>query len=196
MLSLLSSLPSLLFLFSVPCLFMTSYVCFPLLLPKLLGLIRIKAARNDHGDNEERDERTYVVREEELQRERMPSHVALILDGNRRWAKRAGLLTSQGHEAGAKRLTEIAELCFEMGIHTVSAFAFSTENWGRDKVEVNCLMSLLQHYLSSNINDFQRKEIRISVIGNKTKIPKSLIQVINEIEEATKATRISISSWQ
>jgi len=64
----------------------------------------------------------------------MPRHVAFILDGNRRWAKRAGLTTSQGHEAGAKRLIDIAELCFELGVHTVSAFAFSTENWGRDKV--------------------------------------------------------------
>lgn len=79
-----------------------------------------------------------MVGEEEsptgLRKELMPRHVAVIMDGNRRWAKQAGLLTSQGHEAGAKRLIEFAELCFKMGIDTVSAFAFSTENWGRDKV--------------------------------------------------------------
>ncbi|CAD5319294.1 unnamed protein product [Arabidopsis thaliana] len=163
MLSLLSSdssLLSLLFLFLIPCLFITSYIGFPVFLLKLIGLIKIKAAR----DNEKRDEGTYVVREDGLQRELMPRHVAFILDGNRRWAKRAGLTTSQGHEAGAKRLIDIADLCFELGVHTVSAFAFSTENWGRDKVS----------------------EVRVSVIGNKTKIPESLLKEIHEIEEATK----------
>ncbi|CAL9233628.1 unnamed protein product [Arabidopsis halleri] len=175
MLSLLSSessLSSFLFLFLIPCLF-------------IIGLIKIKAARDD-GDNKKRDEGTFVVREEELQRELMPRHVAFILDGNRRWAKRAGLTTQQGHEAGAKRLVEIAELCFELGIHTVSAFVFSTENWRRDKIEVDNLMSLIQHYRKSDIEFFHRSEIRVSVIGNKTKIDESLLQENHEIEEATK----------
>jgi ditrans,polycis-polyprenyl diphosphate synthase len=124
---------------------------------------------------------------EELQRELMPRHVAVIMDGNRRWAKRAGLLTSQGHEAGAKRLIEFSELCFKLGIHTVSAFAFSTENWGRHKIEVKCLMSLIQHYLKSKIQYFQREETRVSVIGNLTKIPESLLRTVQEIEEATRS---------
>nr|AAC23755.1 hypothetical protein [Arabidopsis thaliana] len=102
------------------------------------------------------DEATCVVREEELQRELMPRHVSFILDGNRRWAKRDGLTTAQGHEAGTKRIIEIAE----------------------------------------RIGEETRKEVRVSVIGNKTKIPESLLKEIHEIEEATKATRISISSWQ
>ncbi|KAG7637173.1 Decaprenyl diphosphate synthase-like [Arabidopsis thaliana x Arabidopsis arenosa] len=161
----------------------TRYIGFPVFLLKLIGLIKIKAAR----DNEKRDEGTYVVREDGLQRELMPRHVAFILDGNRRWAKRAGLTTSQGHEAGAKRLIDIAELCFELGVHTVSAFAFSTENWGRDKIEIDNLMSLIQHYRNkSNIKFFHRSEVRVSVIGNKTKIPESLLKEIHEIEEATK----------
>ncbi|VYS53266.1 unnamed protein product [Arabidopsis thaliana] len=185
MLSLLSTLVALPFLFLIPCLFITSYICFPVFLTKLLGLIKFKAARDD-DDNEKRDEATCVVREEELQRELMPRHVSFILDGNRRWAKRDGLTTAQGHEAGTKRIIEIAEVCFELGIHTVSAFAFSTENWGRDKFEVKCLMSLFNHYLKSNIQYFQRKEVRVSVIGNKTKIPESLLKEIHEIEEATK----------
>ncbi|KAG7606579.1 Decaprenyl diphosphate synthase-like superfamily [Arabidopsis thaliana x Arabidopsis arenosa] len=117
----------------------------------------------------------------------MPRHVAVIMDGNRRWAKRAGLLTSQGHEAGAKRLIEFSEFCFKLGIHTVSAFAFSTENWGRHKIEVKCLMSLIQHYLKSKIQYFQREETRVSVIGNLTKIPESLLRTVQEIEEATRS---------
>ncbi|KAG7571888.1 Decaprenyl diphosphate synthase-like superfamily [Arabidopsis suecica] len=185
MLSLLSSLVSLLFLFLIPCLFITSYIWFPVFLPKLLGLIKFKAARDDH-DNEKRDEGTCVVREEELQRELMPRHVAFILDGNRRWAKQHGLLTEQGHQAGAIRFIEIAELCFELGIHTVSAFAFSTGNWGRDEDEVKWLMSLFQHQLKSNIQYFHRNEIRVSVIGNQTNIPEPILQRIHEIEETTK----------
>ncbi|KAL1193128.1 Dehydrodolichyl diphosphate synthase 3 [Cardamine amara subsp. amara] len=184
MLSLLSSLLCLFFLFLISCFFITSHFCFPLSLPKLLGFIKITASRDD--DNK-RDKGTYVDGEDELQREMMPRHVAVIMDGNRRWAKQAGLLTSQGHEAGAKRLIEFSELCFKLGIHTVSAFAFSTENWGRHKIEVKCLMSLIQHYLKSKIKYFQREETRVSVIGNLTKIPESLLRTIQEIEEATKS---------
>ncbi|XP_010443628.1 PREDICTED: dehydrodolichyl diphosphate synthase 3 [Camelina sativa] len=186
MLSLLSSLLSLLFVFLISFFIITSHFSFPLSLLKLLGFIKFTASRDD-DDNYKRDEGTYVVGEEELQRELMPRHVAVIMDGNRRWAKREGLLTSQGHEAGAKRLIEFSELCFKLGIHTVSAFAFSTENWGRHKIEVKCLMSLIQHYLKSKIQYFQREETRVSIIGNLTKIPESLRQTIHEIEEATKS---------
>ncbi|XP_010454255.1 PREDICTED: dehydrodolichyl diphosphate synthase 3-like [Camelina sativa] len=186
MLSLLSSLLSLLFVFLISCCIITNHFSFrPLSLLKLLGVIKFTASRDD-DDHYKRDEGTYVVGEEELQRELMPRHVAVIMDGNRRWAKREGLLTSQGHEAGAKRLIEFSELCFKLGIHTVSAFAFSTENWGRHKIEVKCLMSLIQHYLKSKIQYFQREETRVSIIGNLTKIPESLRQTIHEIEEATK----------
>ncbi|KAL0875588.1 hypothetical protein Bca101_025293 [Brassica carinata] len=112
------------------------------------------------------DEGTYVVGEEEtptgLLRELMPRHVAVIMDGNRRWAERAGLLTSQGHEAGAERLLEFAELCFKLGIETVSAFAFSTENWGRHKIP----------------------QVKDPIFP---KIPESLLGTIKETEEATKS---------
>ncbi|CAA7032292.1 unnamed protein product [Microthlaspi erraticum] len=115
----------------------------------------------------------------------MPRHVAMIMDGNRRWAKQAGLLTSQGHKAGADRLLDFSAQCFKLGIHTVSGFAFSTENWGRSKIEVMFFMSLIQHYLKSKIKYFQREETRVSVIGSLTKIPESLLRTIQEIEEAT-----------
>ncbi|KAF8049037.1 hypothetical protein N665_2318s0003 [Sinapis alba] len=147
-------------------------------------------AKKSMKDEKEIDEVTYVVGEEEtptgLLRELMPRHVAVIMDGNRRWAERAGLLTSQGHEAGAERLIEFAEVCFKLGIETVSAFAFSTENWGRHKIEVNCLMSLFQQYLKSKTQFFQSEQIRVSVIGNLEKIPESLSATIKETEEATK----------
>ncbi|KAL1193129.1 Dehydrodolichyl diphosphate synthase 4 [Cardamine amara subsp. amara] len=168
-------------------------LCFLLSLLSLLLLPCLRPcfhAKKSLKDEKEIDERTYVVGEEEpptgLRRDLMPRHVAVIMDGNRRWAKQAGLLTSQGHEAGAKRLIELLELCFKLGINTVSAFAFSTENWGRHKIEVNCLMSLMQHYLESKTQYFQREETRVSVIGNLTKIPESLLHKIHKIEKATK----------
>ncbi|ESQ42497.1 hypothetical protein EUTSA_v10014272mg [Eutrema salsugineum] len=166
-------------------------ICFPLPVLKILRFIKPPACQDDDHNEKRSDEGIYVVGEEEqptgLRRELMPRHVAVIMDGNRRWAKQAGLMTAQGHEAGAKRLIEFTELCFKLGIHTVSAFAFSTENWGRHKIEVKGLMSLIQHYLSSKIQYFQREETRVSVIGNLTKIPESLLQTIHEIEEATKS---------
>ncbi|BAA97347.1 undecaprenyl pyrophosphate synthetase-like [Arabidopsis thaliana] len=110
----------------------------------------------------------------------MPRHVAVIMDGNRRWAKQTGLLTSQGYEAGAKRLLEFADLCFKLGINTVSAFAFSTENWGRHKS-----FSIAQ-FVTNNLVCFS-KEIRVSVIGNLAKIPESLLRTVHELEEATKS---------
>ncbi|ANM70526.1 Undecaprenyl pyrophosphate synthetase family protein [Arabidopsis thaliana] len=173
MLSMLWFLLSLLSLLLLPCL----RPCFP--------------AKGSLKNKKKIDKGTYVVGEEEtpkeLQRELMPRHVAVIMDGNRRWAKQTGLLTSQGYEAGAKRLLEFADLCFKLGINTVSAFAFSTENWGRHKIEVKCLMYLFQRYLKSKIQFFQSKEIRVSVIGNLAKIPESLLRTVHELEEATKS---------
>ncbi|XP_018468959.2 dehydrodolichyl diphosphate synthase 4-like [Raphanus sativus] len=149
------------------------------------------SAKKTMKDEKDIDEGAYVVGEEEtptgLLRELMPRHVSLLMDGSYRWAQQAGLLMSQGHDAGAKRLTECAVLCFKLGIETVSAFAFSTENWGRDKIEVESLMSLFQRYLKSNIQFFQSEEIRLSVIGNLVKVPESLLGAIKETEEATKS---------
>ncbi|CAA7032291.1 unnamed protein product [Microthlaspi erraticum] len=177
-----SLIRSLLFrLFLIPCLFIANLICFPFSLTKLLRFIRITASHDD-ADNEKREEELQTG----LQRELMPRHVAVIMDGNRRWAERAGMMTSQGHKAGAKRLKEIAELCFGLGIHTVSAFAFSTENWGRNKIEVKCIMSLIQYQLKSKINYLHREEIRVSVIGDLTKFSESLLRTIHELEEATK----------
>ncbi|CAA7032286.1 unnamed protein product [Microthlaspi erraticum] len=106
----------------------------------------------------------------------MPNHVAIILDGNRRWASKRGLGVSDGHEAGGRRLVENVG---HKGINTVSIFAFSTENWARPKDEVDYLMSLFER-------NFKYK-VKISVIGNRARIPESLLGLIREAEEATKS---------
>ncbi|CDY62970.1 BnaC09g53770D [Brassica napus] len=117
----------------------------------------------------------------------LPKHVAIILDGNRRWAKKRGLGTSKGHKAGARKLMENVKDCFSMGINTVSLFAFSTENWARPEDEVNGLMFMFEEYLRSERHVFRREKMKISFIGNRTKIPQSLLGLIRETEEATKS---------
>ncbi|KAB2065522.1 hypothetical protein ES319_A09G094800v1 [Gossypium barbadense] len=122
----------------------------------------------------------------ELSRELMPKHVAVIMDGNGRWARQRGLATSAGHEAGVKALRELVELCCQWGIQVLTVFAFSYENWIRPKVEVDFLMSLFERALKSEVESFSRGGIRISVIGDSTKLPTSLQKLINEVEETTK----------
>lgn len=115
------------------------------------------------------------------------------MDGNRRWAKRAGLLTSQGHEAGAKRLIEFSELCFKLGIHTVSAFAFSTENWGRHKVWYFRLCSLHSHSTLDSNDLLVLIRLRLSawcLWSNITSSPRS------NISKGIKYNSIELFCWQ
>lgn len=121
-----------------------------------------------------------------LRRELMPKHVAVIMDGNGRWAKQRGLPTSAGHEAGVQSLREMVELCCQWGIQVLTVFAFSSENWIRPKVEVDFLLSLFERALKSELESFARGGIRISVIGDSSKLPSSLLKLINDVEETTK----------
>ncbi|KAM5583261.1 dehydrodolichyl diphosphate synthase 2 [Rosa sericea] len=131
------------------------------------------------------------VREEEelpagLRREAMPRHVAVIMDGNVRWARRRGLPSGSGHEAGARALRELVDLSRKWGIRVLTVFAFSCDNWVRPKMEVDFLMSLFEGVIKSEINNLAREGIRISVIGDSSKLPDSLQKLIREAEEKTK----------
>ncbi|VVB11945.1 unnamed protein product [Arabis nemorensis] len=117
----------------------------------------------------------------------MPNHVAIILDGNRRWAKKRGLGALDGHESGGRRVIELAMDFFATGINIVSLFAFSTENWGRPEDEVNYLMAMFEKNFKAEISSFQRYKVKISVIGSRVNIPESLLHSIQEAEEATKS---------
>ncbi|XP_010520210.1 PREDICTED: dehydrodolichyl diphosphate synthase 2 [Tarenaya hassleriana] len=121
-----------------------------------------------------------------LQSELMPKHVAVIMDGNGRWAKNRGLPASAGHQAGVNALRELVEICGRWGIQVLTVFAFSTDNWIRPKIEVNFLLSLFERSLKSELKTLAENNIRISIIGDTSKLPKSLLQVINEVEESTK----------
>ena len=86
---------------------------------------------------------------EELDKENLPKHIAIVLDGNRRWAKANGLTTKEGHVAGAKNLERIAKFCHDIGIKHLTVYCFSTENWKRSKEEIDALMLIFSGYLNS-----------------------------------------------
>ncbi|KAF8096348.1 hypothetical protein N665_0311s0002 [Sinapis alba] len=153
--------------------------CFPLSFKNTHRLI--KSGASQYHEKDESNE----IREKGNQGT-MPKHVAIILDGNTRWANRQGLRISEGHEAGARKALEMTMDFFSLGINTVSLFAFSTENWRRPEDEVNYLMAIFEKNFKTEIPHFQRHKIKVSVIGNPVNIPSSLLDAIHEAEEATK----------
>lgn len=114
-------------------------------------------------------------------------HLAIIMDGNRRWAKRRGLPTLAGHRRGYDVVMNMGDWCLDRGIEILTVFAFSTENWNRSKKEVSYLMGLLSLALTKEIDSLHRKNIRVSVIGRLHELPKKLQQHIAEAMELTKS---------
>lgn len=116
----------------------------------------------------------------------IPAHIAIIMDGNRRWARKRGLPTNIGHSQGAKALEKIAIACQELGVKFLTVFAFSTENWNRSTDEVNYLMKLLAENISSFDKRFKNDDVRIRLVGDINGLPEELQTGIREIEERTK----------
>ena len=116
--------------------------------------------------------------------EKVPNHVAIILDGNGRWATKRGLKRSLGHKAGFENLKKLSKYIFKKGIKVLSVFAFSTENFKRDKEEVDYLMDLLVNKFKSLIN--KKDNVKIIFSGNRDNLREDVISAINEIEEMTK----------
>lgn len=116
----------------------------------------------------------------------MPKHIAIIMDGNRRWAKEKGLDTKLGHKAGAETLEKIASYANEIGLKYLTVYAFSTENWKRTKEEVGALMVLLEHYLDKFLKRESLRNIKIRVLGDIENLDKSLKDSINRIVEKSK----------
>ncbi|KAL5814767.1 hypothetical protein ACOSQ4_025408 [Xanthoceras sorbifolium] len=123
---------------------------------------------------------------ETLQRELMPKHVAVIMDGNVRWARQRGMPSGAGHEAGVRSLRQLVEVCCRWGIKVLTVFAFSYDNWIRPQVEIEFLMSLFERVIKSEIEIFKREGIRVSVIGDSSKLPESLQKLVHDAEESTK----------
>ncbi|WP_321312841.1 di-trans,poly-cis-decaprenylcistransferase [Halarcobacter sp.] len=117
---------------------------------------------------------------------RNPEHIAIIMDGNGRWAKERGLKRTAGHEEGAKTVREITKYCAKLGIKYLTLYAFSTENWSRPKLEVEYLMKLLDKYLKSELSTYLENGIKFKSIGDISKFSKSLQKTILDVEEKTK----------
>lgn len=122
----------------------------------------------------------------DIDKELMPQHIAIIMDGNRRWAKEKGIDTKLGHKAGAETLEKIAAFGNEIGLKYLTVYAFSTENWKRTKEEIGALMLLLQNYLDKFLNRESLRNIRIRVMGNINELDKGLKDSINRLVEKSK----------
>lgn len=116
----------------------------------------------------------------------VPQHVAIILDGNGRWAKSKGMPRNYGHVQGSKNVEIICEEAYKMGINYLTVYAFSTENWNRPKEEVSALMTLLRDYLKTCIKTAHKNNMCVRIIGDKTGLPEDVRKAVNELEEATK----------
>lgn len=113
----------------------------------------------------------------------IPRHVAIILDGNGRWAKKRFLPRNAGHAAGSKNVEKICKAAWEMGIEYVTMYAFSTENWSRPKGEVDALMKLLHQYLSDCLKTSKKNNMQVRVIGDISRLEPNLQERIRELEE-------------
>ena len=116
---------------------------------------------------------------------KIPSHLAIIMDGNGRWAKERGLNRTAGHEEGAKTVRKITSYCSSLGIKYLTLYAFSTENWERPKLEVEFLMKLLEKHLKKELDVYLKNNIRFEVIGDLSKFSKKLQEIIKDTQLAT-----------
>ena len=123
---------------------------------------------------------------EEIDFNRLPEHIAIIMDGNRRWAQKKGVSKNIGHREGANCLKKIASYCNDIGIKVLTVYAFSTENWKRTKEEVDGLMSLLKEYLSKAEEELGPKNVKIRVVGDLEGLPLELQNEIARVEELTR----------
>lgn len=115
----------------------------------------------------------------------LPVHLAIIMDGNGRWARKRGLSRSVGHREGSKTLKRLVLFCSEIGIKHLTVFAFSTENWKRPKKEVNTLMSLMHEYLKNADRELKGKDVRIRVFGDLRQLPDDIQKQITKVCKST-----------
>jgi undecaprenyl diphosphate synthase len=129
-----------------------------------------------------------MAAKEEINTSKLPSHIAVIMDGNGRWAKAQGKLRTFGHENGVKAVRDTVEACAELGISYLTLYAFSTENWNRPKFEINALMTLLVSTISKETKTLMDNNIRLESIGDTSSLPS---KARKELEEAKKKTSLN-----
>lgn len=117
---------------------------------------------------------------------KIPHHLGIILDGNRRWAKERNLSTFEGHRKGLEQVKKIITHCQKRGIKELTLFVFSSENWNRDEKEVSFLMNLAKEFLINGLNKYKNQGAKIKLIGQKERLPRELQEKISQIENETK----------
>ncbi len=115
----------------------------------------------------------------------VPQHIAIILDGNGRWAKAKGMPRNYGHAQGSKNVERICEEAYKMGVKYLTVYAFSTENWSRPKSEVDALMKLLRNYIKTCLKTAEKNRMKVRVLGDKTGLDEDIRTRIEELEAAT-----------
>jgi len=123
---------------------------------------------------------------DQIDKSNLPNHIAIIMDGNGRWAKKKGLLRNLGHKSGAKTVKQVVETCAEINIEYLTLYAFSTENWNRPKLEIELLMKLLISSLKKELKTLQKNNIKLHAIGNLDLLPKSAHKELMDVIEKTK----------
>ena len=130
--------------------------------------------------------------EKEIDKNNLPKHLAIIMDGNGRWAKNQGMMRVFGHEKGTKSVKQTVENCAKLGIEFLTLYAFSTENWNRPKIEVDTLMKLLVSSLKKELKTLQNNNIKLNAIGNLDTLPsgvkKELVEVIKKTQSNNRMT--------
>ncbi len=122
-----------------------------------------------------------------INKDRLPRHIAFIMDGNGRWAKLKSLPRTAGHREGAKRVKEIVKASASLGIEVVTFFAFSTENWNRPQNEIDMLLRYLENFLDKEVGEMNKKNIRFKVIGEKDPLQPEVLKKIRQAEDKTKS---------
>lgn len=116
----------------------------------------------------------------------IPEHIAVIMDGNRRWAKQKNMPTKIGHREGALRVTDLVRNCTDLGVKYLSIYAFSTENWNREKKEIDYLMNLLVEFVVKELNNLHRNDVKIVMLGNIEDLPEKTKKEVQRSVELTK----------
>lgn len=119
----------------------------------------------------------------------LPQHVAIIMDGNGRWATSRGLSRTEGHKKGAEAAQRVVEAARDLGIPYITLFSFSSENWNRPAAEIDDLMNLLRYYLTREMAEMKKNGARLLVIGDRSKLPQDIVDIIHKVEDETRDNR-------
>ena len=122
----------------------------------------------------------------EYKRVRLPRHLAIIMDGNHRWARQRRLPGAMGHRAGARNVRPVVEACAEHGVRCLTLFAFSTENWQRPQGEINLLMGLMRTVFENDLDELHRRDVHLRIIGDRSRFPADLQMQMNRAESMTR----------